>query len=484
MPEPDLIRQQRELLTGFRQATAERTDAEADAEARRQRERAAADAALNKVQQEIATQRARAIADAEARQKADRASAENALRQARRTGDDAVATTRQAWSEARDSLAQGSLGDLVNAEARPTAPQPGADPASQLSQAVAVATGARKDVRDNVAELLRLRRNAAIRRHRLTILGAATAVVVIVGVIILVRAMVQQAEQRAEATRVAVATATRAAEETQVAATRAAEETQVAATRAALLAEAIKAGLMVEVPAGDFLMGPANSDSQADNDERPQHKVTLDGFWIGRTEVTNAQYRKFMEAGGYNQEQYWTEAGWAWKQGNNVTQPGCWDNGNFNQAAQPVVCVSWYEASAYARWAGGRLPTEAEWEKAARGPDGRIYPWGNAAPDCNRLNYSGCIGHTTAAGSYADGVSPYGALDLAGNVWEWVSSKYGTYPYRDDDGREDQSGADARLLRGGSWDNDAWFVRSTYRLRLDPGFRNGNVGFRLAAPGL
>jgi formylglycine-generating enzyme required for sulfatase activity len=251
--------------------------------------------------------------------------------------------------------------------------------------------------------------------------------------------------------------------------------------------------VMVYVPAGEFTMGSADSDSQAYENEKPQHQVALAGFWIDRTEVTNAQYRKFVEAGGYNQKQYWTEAGWAWKGQNNATQPTCWGDGNLNQAAQPVVCVSWYEAYAYARWAGGRLPTEAEWEKAARGPstgsgDVRIYPWGNAAPDCNRLNYwgkdGGCVGRPAPVGSYANGVSPYGALDLAGNVWEWVSSRYGSYPYRSDDGREDQSSTDVRVLRGGSWLNEARSVRSALRGRNDPGTRNYNIGFRVASPGL
>ena len=194
MPEPDLIQQQRDILVGFRQATAERAKAEADAEARRQREREAADAAMRKAQQEAETQRAKAAADAEARQKADRAAAAAGLGQARRTGDVAVAETRQAWSEARDRLAQGGLGDLVNAEARPTEPGPGADPASQLSQAVAIAAGVRKDVQDNVAELLRMRQKAAILRRRLTIAGAVVAVVVLVGGFLVVRAIQQAAE--------------------------------------------------------------------------------------------------------------------------------------------------------------------------------------------------------------------------------------------------------------------------------------------------
>ncbi len=247
---------------------------------------------------------------------------------------------------------------------------------------------------------------------------------------------------------------------------------------------AVDGAVMVYVPAGEFIMGSADSDSQAGSDEKPQHRVNLAGYWIDRTEVTNAQYRKFVDAGGYNQKQYWTEAGWAWKQQNNVTAPGCWGDSNLNQAQQPVVCVSWYEATAYARWAGGRLPTEAEWEKAARGTDGRIYPWGNEAPDCQRANYYGCVGGLAPVGSYANGLSPYGAYDLAGNVWEWVSSKYGSYPYRSDDGREDQSSTDGCVLRGGSWGNEARNVRSADRLRSGPGSRFNDVGFRVASPGL
>ncbi|MBK6433841.1 MAG: formylglycine-generating enzyme family protein [Anaerolineae bacterium] len=261
-------------------------------------------------------------------------------------------------------------------------------------------------------------------------------------------------------------------------------------------ARAADGAVMVWVPAGEFTMGSAANDSQTYDDEKPQHRVTVAGFWIDRTEVTNGQYRKFVDAGGYNQQQYWTEAGWAWKGQNNATQPGCWGDGNFNQAEQPVVCVSWYEAYAYARWAGGRLPSEAEWEKAARGTDGRIYPWGNMwdgtwADFCDKncqYDYKDAgvdDGYTTTApvGSYANGVSPYGVHDLAGNVWEWVSSEYGNYPYKSNDGREDQSSTDVRrVLRGGCWYHGAWNVRSAAsRDRLDPGPAT-DVGFRVASP--
>lgn len=242
MPEPDLIQQQRELLAGFRQATAERARAEADAEARRQRERAAADAALKKAQQEAETQRAKALADAEALQKADRAAAENTLGQARRTGDRAVAKTRQALNEAWDSLARVGLRDLAKAEARPTAPQPGDDPASQLSQAGTVATGAHKGVQDNVAELLRMRQKAAILRRRLTIAGAVVAVVVLVGGFLVVRATQQAAE---------------VARQTAAATAEVARQTATANERLAAFPTRVReadGAVMVYVPAGEFTM--------------------------------------------------------------------------------------------------------------------------------------------------------------------------------------------------------------------------------------
>ena len=241
--------------------------------------------------------------------------------------------------------------------------------------------------------------------------------------------------------------------------------------------------VMVWVTAGEFLMGSADSDSQAVSDEKPQHTVSLAGYWIDRTEVTNAQYRKFMDAGGYNRQEYWTETGWAWKQQNNVTQPKCGDYSGLDQSTRPVVCVSWYEAVAYARWAGARLPTEAEWEKAARGTDGRIFPWGNEALDCNRSNYCGCGSRPEPVGSYANGVSPYGAYDLAGNVCEWVSTEFRSYPYSSRDGRENLNGINGRVKRGGGWAGFPWDARSVYRVWGTPDGRDGNCGFRVAFSG-
>ncbi len=228
---------------------------------------------------------------------------------------------------------------------------------------------------------------------------------------------------------------------------------------------------MVPVAAGEFLMGSDKSrDKEADSDETPQHTVYLPAYFMDRTPVTNAQFGRFMEAGGYANPDYWPEAIAAkrWQAGKYLdeysnksrSQPEYWDGEEWNKTDYPVVGVTWYEAVAYARWAGKRLPTEAEWEKAARGTDGRLYPWDNEW-DAAKLNSKEAdFGKTTPVGNYSPaGDSPYGAADMAGNVWEWCSTRWRNeskkeynYPYNQDDGREDLSGGDVvvRVLRGGS----------------------------------
>jgi formylglycine-generating enzyme required for sulfatase activity len=232
-------------------------------------------------------------------------------------------------------------------------------------------------------------------------------------------------------------------------------------------------------------------DDVGERDERPAHEVTLDAFWIGLTEVTNAQYRLFVEAGGYRQREWWTEAAWARRAEFNIIQPRYWNDEAWNQAEDPVVGVSWYEAVAYAKWlaqATGwdiRLPSEAEWERAARGDDQRTYPWGDEAPTNELLNYGGVISSTTATGSYSQGASPYGGLDMAGNVWEWTSSMNHSYPYRSDDGREELEGSTCcRVRRGGSWHDSLLAVRVANRTWDGPGHRNNDVGIRfvMSAP--
>ena len=216
---------------------------------------------------------------------------------------------------------------------------------------------------------------------------------------------------------------------------------------------------MVWVPAGEFLMG--STGDEVNWDERPQRNVYLDGYWIYKTEVTVAQYRKFCEA--TNREM--PEAPeWGWKEDH------------------PVVDVSWQDAADYAEWAGASLPTEAQWEKAARGTDGRKFPWGNEWDGGRCANsVSGRLKGTKPVGSYPSGASPYGCLDMAGNVWEWCAGWYDEDYYRKAPSNNPPGPASGshRVLRGGSWyyAHDGYF-RCARRCRYAPGRRYGSYGFR------
>ena len=227
--------------------------------------------------------------------------------------------------------------------------------------------------------------------------------------------------------------------------------------------------VMVYVPAGEFLMGSDSTiDSQAYADELPQHKVYLDAFWIDQTEVTNAQYAFCMKGG---------QCTLPAKTLSN-TRSSYYENNQY--ANYPVIYVDWNQALDYCVWAGGRLPSEAEWEKAARGIDGRIYPWGGATPEQSLLNYNQNKGDTTAVGSYPNGASLYGALDMAGNVWEWVNDWYSNSYYQNSPVKNPigpDSGT-SRVLRGGSWDRDARHVRSASRYGNYPNYWYNYLGFR------
>ena len=246
--------------------------------------------------------------------------------------------------------------------------------------------------------------------------------------------------------------------------------------------------VLVPVAAGEFTMGDAEE----------QHRVTLKAYRIGKYPVTNAQYRRFVNDGGYTAKHRdcWTDAGWEWREQEKVDKPTYLDDLAFGIANHPVVGVFWYEAVAYCNWLTKmdpekrkfRLPTEAEWEKAARSADGREYPWDKEF-DAEKANTSESgIGRTTAVGLIPRGESPYHALDMAGNVWEWCSSCWGKdwskpdfkYPYRADDGREDLKSSDLRIRRGGSWLYGSSSARCAGRSRVSPVIRLYYVGFRLA----
>jgi formylglycine-generating enzyme required for sulfatase activity len=234
--------------------------------------------------------------------------------------------------------------------------------------------------------------------------------------------------------------------------------------------------VMVYVPAGEFWMG---SDHGFDF-EGPRHKAQVDAFWIDRTEVTNAQYRRCVDAKVCSSP----------RSSSSKTRESYYDNAEFND--YPVVYVTWDQAREYAQWVGGRLPTEAEWEYAARGTDGRDFPWGNEPPDERRCNFDGNVGDITPVGQYSpQGDSPYGCADMAGNVWEWTSSLWGKergkpdygYPYDPDDGREDESAsADVlRVVRGGSFIDGAAILRCSIRNGGYPDDGTYDAGFRVVA---
>lgn len=222
--------------------------------------------------------------------------------------------------------------------------------------------------------------------------------------------------------------------------------------------------VLVYVPAGEFEMGSESGASDAEGDEFPRHTVFLDGYWIDRTEVTNGKYRECVEAGGCD-------------------EPGGSYYGISGYEDHPVVNVSWNDAAAYCEWAGRRLPSEAEWEKAARGVDGRTYPWGEGI-DCEHAQYWGCSGEIIPAGSLSAGASPYGALDMAGNVDEWVADWYGDEYYASSPGVNPQgpTSGSYRVLRGGSWGDSGRYVRSASRFRFwfNPDESNDYIGVRCA----
>jgi formylglycine-generating enzyme required for sulfatase activity len=245
----------------------------------------------------------------------------------------------------------------------------------------------------------------------------------------------------------------------------------------------------VYIPSGEFLMG--SSASEGDSDEHPQHLITLDAYWIQRTEVTNAQYARCVEAGG--------------------CRPPADGNVRYRDsqfAKQPVTGITWFQARDYAAWAGGRLPTEAEWEKACRGglqipqdplvgwgqmkgndQADRTYPWGKQEPTDDLLNYLGTgLSTWSVVGGYPDGATPYGALDMTGNLWEWTADWYGDTYYAESP-KENPTGprtGDYRVLRGGAFNVNANLVRCAYRYGyIGPDYWYGSFGFRVVvSPGL
>ena len=220
---------------------------------------------------------------------------------------------------------------------------------------------------------------------------------------------------------------------------------------------------MIYIPAGEFTIGSPNR--QGDEDEHPAHKVLVSGFWIGKTEVTFEQYDRFCAETGRKKSE---DEGWG-------------------RGARPVIYVSWNDARDYCQWLAKktglafRLPSEAEWEKTARD----YYPWGTDSPSASLANFNKNNMQTSPVGSFPNGASSYGVLDMAGNVWEWVADWYDPGYYRNspfENPRGPESGS-ARVVRGGSWANGGELIRSANRSQEDPASRLNILGFRLALDG-
>jgi len=251
-----------------------------------------------------------------------------------------------------------------------------------------------------------------------------------------------------------------------------------------------------DVPAGAYTLGSDDRDPAGQDDEKPLQTVTLAGFRIARYPVTNAQWGRFMAAGGYTDRQWWSDQGWeARAQGLDYTgeptdtpwsQPEYWADPQFNAPNQPVVGVAWYEVEAFCAWLGQRLgyavqlPTEAQWEAAARGPARPIYSWGNEW-EADRANTTESdLNRTTAVGSYPQGASWCGALDMAGNVWEWTRSDYNTGDRTNE--IDIMNNRTFVSVRGGAWLNHRQNARGAYRYGDNPHSRNNTLGVRRVTP--
>jgi iron(II)-dependent oxidoreductase len=256
----------------------------------------------------------------------------------------------------------------------------------------------------------------------------------------------------------------------------------------------------VRVEGGPFVMGTSTEPWAYDN-ERPAHTVELDPFWIDTAPVTNGEYVEFIEEGGYREPRWWCEAGWAWRMEAALEHPqfwqreapGSWSRVRFGRREslpphEPVQHVCWHEADAYARFRGKRLPTEAEWEKAASwdpvARSKRRHPWGNSAPTPGLANLGQRRFGPSAVGSFPAGVSPWGCHQMLGDVWEWTASDfspypgYATFPYREYS--EVFFGDGYKVLRGGSWATHPTAIRTTFRNWDFPIRRQIFCGFRLA----
>jgi len=225
----------------------------------------------------------------------------------------------------------------------------------------------------------------------------------------------------------------------------------------------------IYIPAGEFLMGAAGNDHNADADEKPQHTVYLNAYWIDQTEVTNEQYARCVAENACQ----------APSNNSSATHDVYYNNSEFGR--YPVIFVSWSDANDYCTWAGRQLPTEAQWEKAAQGGSGQIYPWGNSQPNHDLANYESANKDVSMVGTYPSGNSHYIVMDMAGNVWEWTADWYNKTYYGSPESLNNPTGpigGTERVKRGGSWGSAALTLRTSYRDKSNPADQFNSLGFR------
>jgi len=233
---------------------------------------------------------------------------------------------------------------------------------------------------------------------------------------------------------------------------------------------------MMLIPAGEFLMGTALSNRDGGRDEYPERRIYLDAFYMDTFEITNGRYLEFVKATGHRIPEHTRDKTLTLWRGNSV--PDIFKD-------HPVINVDWSDADAYCRWTGKRLPTEAEWERAARGTTGRRFPWGNAEPTRTLANYLNQWRNGAGlepVGSHPQGASQEGVQDLEGNVWEWVADWYDAHYYEKGPNRNPKSptAGTRKVIRGSGWESEAPLLRSAHRLNSDPLNRNHSLGFRCA----
>jgi len=253
----------------------------------------------------------------------------------------------------------------------------------------------------------------------------------------------------------------------------------------------------VEVPGARFLLGATRDDGFVFDNEKWAHPVDVAPFRIARAAVTNEEYAKFVDAGGYEERAHWSEEGWRWRTRTEAEQPLYWCEEKGERRVRvydrieplrphaAVIHVCWFEAEAYCRWAKRRLPTEAEWELAASTPQKRRFPWGDDAPSARHANLDARIGRPVDVAAFPEGDSPYGCRQMMGNVWEWTSTRFHPYPGFVADPYKEYSApwfaSPHMVLRGGCWATRARLLRNTWRNFYPPDRRDVLAGFRTVA---